>query len=253
MPIPNRILRAAIDDLPGRRPEPSARETDRADRIVEAARLLICTHGRDSLTLRSIAAAMRLTHAMVQRHFADMESLIGEILTRHLQALAAVLNRIPAGAPAEHAARRAAYIAATRTGFGAFTPLHDLFVRHRGALPPDLADPLDQFRHSLGILLAGDQADAALSLLDTPSLDPAKIEALLDRLARPEAPVPAVPARPPARLAAVTQPTIEDTLVRAPEARLREESKANIPAWRRKPPSRRQQALCSTTQARAGP
>ena len=268
MHIPDRIFRAQADDIPGCRPEPSALEADRADRIVRIARTLICAHGREAISLRSIAVAARLSPRMLQRHFTDMEALIGEILTRHLQALAAALNRAPAGG----AAKRAAYVTATRSGFGTFSAIHDLFIRHRGALPPDIAEPLDHFRRSLGITLAGSQGDVALTLLDTLSIDLPQIEFLLERLAEPPAATPTftkaptqIQEKPESSQTPASKPQgaleqhFEDTLFRTLESQLQEE-KANVLRWRKHPrtggflaTSARERALCTTAEARAGP
>ena len=270
MHIPPRILRAEAEDLPGGRPEPSARDADKVDRIVQTARKLICTHGREAITLRNLAAALRLTPQMIQRHFTDMEALLGEILSRHLQALVAALNKIPSDGPNHLRAKRAAYAAATRTGFGTFSAVHDLFIRHRGALPPDIADPLDHFRRSVGILLAGEQADIALSLLDNFSLDLPQIEAVLERLAQPIAQplaasaIPAKPVAPANRTheLAATQPALDDKQFRTLKVEMRREAKANVLAWRTRAlpanlhpvlASTREQVLSTATQARAGP
>jgi AcrR family transcriptional regulator len=91
MPIPIRTLRARADDLPNARPHLSARELDREDRILDTARALIFHFGRVNLTLDALAVAIRLAPATIRRHVPDLDSLLAELITRHLRAIACAL------------------------------------------------------------------------------------------------------------------------------------------------------------------
>jgi len=217
MPIPIRQLRAITDDLPGARPILSPREQARQDQILAAATALLARFGRAGLTMAAFAAALRMSPATLRRYFPDMDSLLAEILMRHLQAIAAALGKVPFDAPDRAPARRAAYIAHTRTAFNAHTEPHLILLRERHALPPDLAEPVEKLRTLLADMLAPETPDLALTLLDAPELQPAQIETILAAL-RPKsqhaAPHPHPidtpqphPARPnPTPLFAITSP-----------------------------------------------
>ena len=207
MQLPLRILRAAIDDLPGRQPQLSPLEADRRDRMVEAAGALLCQHGRESLTLRMIAACLRFTPATVERHFPDFPSLIGEVFTRHLQSIFTAMQKIPADAADRQAARRVIYLNATRSAFGTYTRMHQLYVRERGALPDDIGQPLDQLRLAIGALVSREHGEAVLDLLDILALDPAKIEAFIGLL---ESDASAIPEAAPAYS---EEPVLTDALI----------------------------------------
>ena len=259
---PLRILRASVDDTPGRQPQLSPQEIDRQDRIVEAAGRLLCQFGREGMTLRMIAASLRLTPAMVERHFLDFDSLMGEVFTRHLQSLLAAMEKIPPAASDKQAARRAVYAARTRNGFGAHTAMHALFIRQRGSLPDDISQPLDQLRLAVGAVLSREHGDAVLNLLDSLTLDLPKIEAFIRLLEGPASVAPDVaPAYTP-------EPVLTEALIASMfrpdpsladhdllEDRDLEEIGLATEKRPRKPPSRREQELSSATfiHARAGP
>jgi AcrR family transcriptional regulator len=187
MPTPIRTLRAHFDDIPNARPHLSARELDREDRILEAARILMARFGRSNLTLTSLAMAMRLSPASIRRLFPDLNSILFELLIRHLRAISCALGEIPHNHPNRLAALRAAYVAFTRNGPAATTDIHTLLIRERHFLPPDLAAHVEHLRDLLGQSLAKDHADTTLILLDNPFLQPPQIEAMLAALANPQA------------------------------------------------------------------
>jgi AcrR family transcriptional regulator len=187
MPTPIRILRAHLDERPGARAQRSVRELDQEDRILEAARTLMARYGRGSITLNSLAVAMRLAPATIRRLFPDLDCILFELLQRHLHALSHALGEIPRDHPNRHAALRAAYVAFTRNAFSGTTDIHTLLLRERHTLPPDLADPIENLRMLIGERLAHEHVDTVLILLDNPFLQPPQIEAMLAALANPQA------------------------------------------------------------------
>jgi len=209
MNIPARILRARLDDIPGQRPAPSFRDEDTRTRILDCAQQLMAHHGRGAIRLTDFALAMRMSAQTIRRHFVDLDCVLAQILTRHLQAIVRALGEIPRDTPDRARAHRAAYLAATRF-LGAPTEAHLLLIRDRHLLPPDLREPLEAHRASIGEILAGAHAKAALALLDMPELDATDIEAALGAIARGaaigaiahEAPAPRQAAARPAYRAA---------------------------------------------------
>ncbi len=212
--IPARLLRAHADDMPGARYRLSSQERDREERIIAAGISMFARFGRAGVTMGNFAMSLRMSPATIRRHFPDLDALLAEILYRHLAALAAAIGEpVRQGDPAK-AARRRAYLTASRTPYSAPTERHLLLLRDRHSLPPDLLQPIEAVRLQLGEMLAGDHAEAALSLLDTPTLQAPQIEAMLAALA-PEPEIVAVPdaippppaASPPARSAAPARDT----------------------------------------------
>jgi AcrR family transcriptional regulator len=190
MPTPTRILRTLADGLPNARPILSARELDRQDRILDTACALMARYGRANLTFSALAIAMRLAPATIRRHFPDLDTILFELLLRHLQAICRAIAEIPFTHPNAQAAKRAAYMAYTRTAFSAPTDIHTLLVRERHTLPPDLEAQIEEVRDIIGNLLVNEWPDAALSLLDNPFLQPPQIEATLAAIATPSVPPP---------------------------------------------------------------
>ncbi len=197
MPIPARIIRRQCDDLPGQRPHASWKDQDRFTRILDGAQSIMATYGRAAIGLTAFALGMRMAPATIRRAFPDMDYLLAEILRRHLRAIVAALAEIPRDAPHRDQARRSAYLTVTRTPLGAPTEAHLLLIRDRHLLPPDEAAPLEALRASIGDILAGPHAIAALALLDTPELTQTEIETALAALTAPAA--PAHQARPAAK------------------------------------------------------
>jgi AcrR family transcriptional regulator len=195
MPTPTRLLRAIVDNLPGRSRTLSEKQQARREEILAAALGIMVKHGRSGLTMAGFATALRSSPATIRRIFFDLDSILAELLNRHLLAIFAAIGQVPEDAPARKTALRAAYLKTTRTGQGALADAHRLLLRERHTLPPDLAAPLEQAIKSLGEILAGANADAALALLDTPSLQAPQIEAMLAGL-NPKAVEPQAPIRP---------------------------------------------------------
>jgi AcrR family transcriptional regulator len=183
MKIPARILRAQADDLPGRRPRRTGKELEREDQIIATAIPLMARHGRAGMTLTGFAHALRMAPCTLKTHFSDLDALLAEILYRHLANIAAAIGAAKSPPDAtiaqRRAARRAAYITFTRTPYSAPTEAHLILLRERHALPADLAGPIEDLRYQIGEMLADENADAALALMDTPTLQPPQIEAML--------------------------------------------------------------------------
>ena len=187
----HRALRDRIDAIPGNHPHFTAREQDRQEQIVTAGRTLLAEFGANSFTLPAFALALRMSPASIRRHFIDLDSLLVHILNRHLLTLSTVMGTLPRGANDKHAARRAAYLAHTRTPLGGLTEAHLLLVRDRHLLPQVDRDRIETIRANLATLLARDHADSVIEWLDTPTMDLADIDAILAaRAAAHAAPAP---------------------------------------------------------------
>ncbi len=187
----HRALRDRIDAIPGNHPHLTAREQDRQEQIVTAGRTLLAEFGARSFTLNAFALAMRISPASIRRHFIDLDSLLVHILNRHLLTLSTVMGTLPRTANDKHAARRAAYLAHTRTPLGGLTEAHLLLVRDRHLLPQADRDRIETIRANLATLMARDHADSVIEWLDTPTMDLADIDAILAaRAAAHAAPAP---------------------------------------------------------------
>ena len=193
----HRALRDRIDAIPGNHPHLTAREQDRQEQIVTAGRTLLAEFGASSFTLNAFALAMRMSPASIRRHFIDLDSLLVHILNRHLLTLSTVMGTLPRTANDKHAARRAAYLAHTRTPLGGLTEAHLILVRDRHLLPQADRDRIETIRANLATLMAADHADSVIEWLDTPTMDLADIDAILAaRAAAHAAPAP-IPRPPP--------------------------------------------------------
>jgi len=187
---PLRVLRARANAFT--RPElaRTAFEHKRHETIIDASRALMAEFGRNALTFTALAKALTMSRSTLERHFVDLDSILGEILTRHLIFLSKIIGDIAPDTPHCQQQRRAAYWEATRSAGGAFTEAHGLYLRERQAMPPDLAEGIEASRLALGQLLAGELAEEALALLDSPGLDPDRIEARLGTPATPPVKLP---------------------------------------------------------------
>ncbi len=205
MPTPDRILRAKAQARDPSHFAFTARQRQRHERIIALGQYLIADEGRQNITFRSLACALRMSPAALRFHFVDMEALLGKIIRRHLLRLAAALGTYEPTDPARQQKRRAAYLAFTRTALGGFTEAHLVLVRDRHTLPDDERNSIDLMRQGLGELLAGpgESADEILHLLDAPFLDAPAIEARVAALriqpqpaAPPHSPEPNPPPHP---------------------------------------------------------
>ena len=200
-PTPARILRATAEahHIP---PAPTPRQLAQQNRILAVAQTVMAEHGRDTITLTSMALALRIGRSTLRHYFCDLDALLAEILHRHLRRLADALGEIPYDDPDLHRKRRAAYLNATRTPVGGLNEAHLLLVRDRHLLPADLLPSVEAHRFSIGLAVAGPHAEQVLTLLDSPARH---AEAIEDTLA-PLAPQQASPIQPPAPTAPPTPP-----------------------------------------------
>jgi AcrR family transcriptional regulator len=204
MTQPTRVLRHLVEAELGR-PEMNRRQRAREERILAAGQLLMAQYGRQGITFRTLAGALRITASTLAWHYTDLDALLGEILRAYLQTLHTILGSVPFGSPNRQAELRAAYLQAIHGPFGGLTPLHTLLTRDRHLLPADERDSIERTLLGLSELLAGDLGLAGLDLLDRPWVDPAMAEALLATAAAirtepPSAGVTPEPAAIPAAL-----------------------------------------------------
>ena len=253
MQTPARTLRAEEDDHSPRRDELTQRDRDRRGRILDSATRLMARHGRNTIGLGNFALALRVAPGAVRRLFTDLDSLLAEILHRHLQDVSKAVGEVPHDAPNLHAARRAAYVKATRTAFGAPTDAQLLMTRDRHLLPPDLREPLEDVRRCLGQVLDNDFPDAALALVDLPQLEMPQIEAALGAMPRGAALVrPGLQADPPPQQATIEAPVPTAAGEEPPESGEFEDSLARLrPAGL--PDLAHQLIADNALRARAGP
>jgi hypothetical protein len=155
----------------------TARDQQRYDYIVGVAQDSFIQHGTGRLTISQFAYATKLSAVSIRRHVCDMHHLLGLVLHKHLNAIIAAIGRVPHG-PDLLARRRAAYFAATRGICDIPTPLHFLLLRDRFALPEDELGPIESQRNAIAAMIAGDNAEDALDLLDRPTYSLRKIEAV---------------------------------------------------------------------------
>jgi AcrR family transcriptional regulator len=182
MQTPTRRLRATADGLPGREPLFSDKQLARQEDILTAALAIMARHGCAGLTMGRFATALRMSSASIRHYFVDLDSILAELLARHLVAILGAFGAVPESAPNRKAALRAAYLSVTRTAAGGFTDAHRLLLRDRQTLPPDMQAEIDQAREGIGEILAGRHGAAALALLDTPGLTASHIETMLAAL-----------------------------------------------------------------------
>ncbi len=149
--------------------------------MLRAALATMADYGRETFTIAQLANALEISPGTLRRHFIDMDGLMMEILERHLQEVSAAIGRVPLDTPDLPAARRAAYLAATRTPEGGLTEAHHLLTRDRFTLPEDDQEALDAIRLGLGAELGGISAELVLSLLDSPKLGAEDIEFIMAR------------------------------------------------------------------------
>jgi AcrR family transcriptional regulator len=190
METPARIIRAKADELK-RPPAPSTREFERQEHIITTARGLMAEHGPHTLTIRNLAIGLRMSTFTLRCHFVDIDSLLHEIISRHLTALAKALGAVLWSDPDRRRKQREIYYNFTHSPFGGLTEDHLIFTRYRHLLPTDLRDSVETRRDNMAELVAGPFAIAALTLLDAPCITLPDIETMIAAL--PE-PAPAKPA-----------------------------------------------------------
>jgi AcrR family transcriptional regulator len=167
------------------------RECRRHENIIECARIAMAEKGFANITLAAFAIGMRIAVATFRRHFCDLDALLAHLVRLHLQALVAAIGKIDPEAPDPARARREAYLAFTRRPYGGFTDDHLLLVRDSPSLPADELVSITAMRDGLARLLAGpncDCPDRILCMLDNPAIEPADMEHLIAKYARPLTP-----------------------------------------------------------------
>lgn len=179
MEIPHRVLRAEAMDLDRTLCDLNSSEMDRQERILRVALAILVKYGRHTITFTGLAVAMKMATTTLRKHFTCMDALIAHLLLRHMNTVAFHLGQVPQDAPNRQQALRAAYLGATRTGFGAFTEAHLLFVHQRHSLPVDALEIIHATYVGIGEKLGGPSPLETLSHLDNPHLDAKRIEAIL--------------------------------------------------------------------------
>jgi AcrR family transcriptional regulator len=175
---PARTIRGIAEDLPEARPFLEKRDQQRHDLIRAVGRRAFAELGPGSFSIKDFAKAVWMSVTRFTHYYCDLESLLADLIETHLMDLYAAIGNIPSNTPDRPAAHRAAYFAATRTHRGGLTQSHLLLLHARRSLPPDLREPLEKLRDSLGEVMAPGHAEAALSLLDSSDFAPAEIEAM---------------------------------------------------------------------------
>jgi len=173
-----RLDRVLVENRLGRLPL-SEKQREREERIIAGTQILMASDNANPVTIRRIAASLRMTTTTIRRYFIDVETILAAILLRHLRATYRAIAKIPQDAPNRMALQRAAYLETTRHPWGGFSEAHLLFLRRRHTLPDDLAKPIEDMRQVIGEALGGEHAEAALGLLDTLHFQPHEIEAML--------------------------------------------------------------------------
>jgi AcrR family transcriptional regulator len=178
MLIPARILRTHAMDVDPTLRHLSEREIEREERIIACAQHLIVRFGAAAISFTNLALAIRISPTTMRMHFADFHALLGEIMRRHLKTINAAMAAVPRDAPDRPQLQRAAYIEATRF-LGAPNAPHLILITYRTMLPDDERESVDSIREQIGMVLAGADGGACLSLLDNPCFDLGQIEAML--------------------------------------------------------------------------
>jgi len=193
-----RHIRIAVDGLKGAHRALSNAQKDRQDFILQAGRLAMGRYGRESITMPEFSVALRLTVAQIRWHYTDLDELFGAVLRDHVKNIVlAIHEAVPyADDPDPYRAARAAYFGFTRTGLGAFTETHQLFLRVRHRLPEDEAESVNLHYKALARYLGGEFGWEALDLLNTESLTLADIEESMAELNGTTDPIPAPPPVP---------------------------------------------------------
>jgi AcrR family transcriptional regulator len=170
---------------------------------------LFARYGRQAISFRNFAIALKMAPATLRNHFADLDELFVKILVNHIMDISRAIGEVPR----DPASRRAAYLAATRAPFGGLTQTHALLVYERQHLPPDLREFIDSLHGPFGEVCAPKPADPCLAaktlaLLDSPCFEAADIETALAPFAA--APGAETPAKPPEPVKLSPQPVFKN-------------------------------------------
>jgi hypothetical protein len=177
------------------------RQRARAAAIRAFATEFMATNGRFSLSTRALTQALHIGGKSFRDLFTNMHGLFANILHTHIDTLEHV---VACAAASPGPARRAAYVAASRTQ--AAQHAHLLLRRDRHLLPAHLLADIEAARAHLGALLAGPQGELAMDLLDNPILTADRAESMLAVVAV---------STPPAQLARAYRPAPQRGLTMA--------------------------------------
>jgi AcrR family transcriptional regulator len=181
-----RLIRGAVEHLPGARQPPTPAQQDRQDFILQAGRIAFTRFGFDTITMAQFSLGLKLTPLQIRWHYPDLENLLGAIFRDHLKSIGdAIADSVrDPNDPELHQAARAAFFAATRDDQGRFTEAHRLFLTERRFLPEDEAQSVDMYDGMLARTLGGDIfGQDAMNLLCNETLSLADIEDAMADLA----------------------------------------------------------------------
>ncbi len=181
-----RQVRNTAADLGHLVPPFTQRERERYLEILKESPRLLLQHPRSTLTFSLVAGSVRCAPATLRRYFADLDDLIGAILHTSLLNIAEHFAKIPRGPDRARECRKL-YFNLTRSPSGSLSPIQLLMARDRHSLPQDLHDPIDMMRHGLGVTMAGELAEDALSYFENANHSLEDIEAILPALAQSRA------------------------------------------------------------------
>ena len=182
-PTPARQLKRFAESCRSR-PPTTQRDRDRYVYILEAAQDMLIDTGRNRFTLPEFALCVGLSQLTIRRQISDLHHLFALVLSKHLDAILAAVGAIPFDSPDLFARRRLAYGRATRGICGIPTPLHFLLVRDRFTLPDDELESIDKQRRVIAFLVGRENGEDIMNLLDSPTLDLEKIEAMIAAMER---------------------------------------------------------------------
>ena len=182
-PTPARQLKRFAEACRSR-PPTTQRDRDRYVYILEAAQDMLIDTGRNRFTLPEFALCVGLSQLTIRRQISDLHHLFALVLSKHLDAILAAVGAIPFDSPDLFARRRLAYGRATRGICGIPTPLHFLLVRDRFTLPDDELESIDKQRRVIAFLVGRENGEDIMNLLDSPTLDLEKIEAMIAAMER---------------------------------------------------------------------
>jgi AcrR family transcriptional regulator len=174
-PTPARLLKPIADNCPSC-PSLSPKDEKRRAHILETARDSFLQYGFRQITIPMLAYATGCSQTTIRRQYGDLENLLGIVLRTYLDSLIKAVAAIPSTMEDLFPRRRDAYLQATRGFTFAPTPMHFCLVQDRFFLAADLLQDIDMLRGIVGRMLGGEEWEATLNLLDTPSLSREKIE-----------------------------------------------------------------------------
>jgi hypothetical protein len=194
--IPARLLQPCAEAAI-HAPRLTKRELELREHLIDAARRMFIQWGRMRVDVPFLAHSTRIAAITIRRHFGDMHHMFGLILHEYVVQLYKAVLTVKGDGEDLMRRRRAEYFRVTRSYCNVPSSLHFLLVKDRVTLPQDELEPIENFRDMIGALLGGEHGDHILMMLDHPTMDLAKAEALIATLyaveakrAEPEPPAP---------------------------------------------------------------